>query len=299
MNYLLLNVKNEKIKFPIIKRVQSLAVVIPEILDIEYNEVDNIEIFFEGKVEKFKYSIYNEAYISNCKNKIGLKEQISLVKLSKISHLELLRNAIIKSGFTSFCKERYNTNTSASKITNIEQHLSFCEELIMKKNGKKKLRYFCKPSNNFKQVFKDLKNIITDTVRLEDEMFGVGKGLVETKKYFDDFEALVKIDFKDFFNQVSYAKFYNGMKKECGSFMSDELIKSIAMNVCPYSKDKKKRATYQGLPTSTICSYVAIKPLFIEIKKLLAKYDTVPVIYIDDLCFKTKNKKEAYELKEM
>ncbi|MGL6100441.1 MAG: reverse transcriptase domain-containing protein, partial [Fusobacteriaceae bacterium] len=130
-------------------------------------------------------------------------------------------------------------------------------------------------------------------------MLGAGRGLIHSKDYFEDFEALVKIDFKDFFNQVSYRKFVNGITSECGDFMSEETIKSLAMNVCPYSKEKNKRATYQGLPTSTIASYIALKPLFVEIKKELAKYGTSPVIYIDDLCFKAKDRKEALELKQI
>ncbi|MGL6100258.1 MAG: reverse transcriptase domain-containing protein, partial [Fusobacteriaceae bacterium] len=236
----------------------------------------------------------------NVKNKTTMKEQLSLLKFKTFGHLELVRNSIITSKFTNFSKVRYekDRNNTSKKIQPIERFVSFATENVIKKNGKKKVRFFCKPYNTYKKMFRELKDIITDCVTLDEAMLGAGTGLIASKDYFEDFDALVKIDFKDFFNQVSYGKFLTGLKAECVEFISEEAMKSVAMNICPYSTEKKKRATYQGLPTSTIASYIALKPLFLEIKKELAKYNTSPVIYIDDLCFKAKDKKEAFELKK-
>ncbi|MGL5711701.1 MAG: reverse transcriptase domain-containing protein [Paraclostridium sp.] len=301
MNYLVLYKKNgEAVNFPLIKKIQSLPLVVSEVLGIDYSEIERATVFYNGSEKDFKYSLYQKAFRENIENKVSIKDMLSLVKMDSFRFVELLRNSIVTSNFTKFIATRYkNSKSNIGKIDKIERFVSFDEELITKKNGKKKIRYFCKPRYSFKPMFRDLKTLLTSIVKLEDEMLGAGKGLIESKKYFENFETMVKIDFKDFFNQVSYAKFYSGLKDECGDFLTENAMKSIAMNVCPYSRDKKKRATYQGLPTSTIASYIAIKPLFKEIKKELAKYGTEPVIYIDDLCFKAKDKEEAFMLKKL
>lgn len=302
MNYLILHRENgEKLNFPLIKKQQSLPLVVGSILGMDYNDFPRVEIFMDGEVKPFRYSTYKKAFEENVKNKVHLSDLARLTSIKAPKDLEMLRNSIIKSGYTKYCSERYDRNKRnvLREVTPVENYVSFASETVVKKNGKKKVRFFCKPYQDRKKMFRDLKTLLTEYTRLEPEMLGAGKGLIESKKYFEDFDALVKIDFKDFFNQVSYGKFVKGLKYECGDFMSENLIKTLAMTVCPYSHEKKKRATYQGLPTSTIAAYIALKPVFVEIKKELAKYGTEPVIYIDDLCFKTKDKEEAFKLKKV
>ncbi|MGL5768050.1 MAG: reverse transcriptase domain-containing protein [Sarcina sp.] len=302
MNYLVLFRKDGTTqKFPLIKKQQSLPLVVGSITEENYDDFDKVEIVVNGVNMPFKYSTYKKAFDENVKNKVHFSDLCRLVKLKAPKDLEMLRNSIVKSGYTKYCAERYDRNRrlELKRVQPVETFVSFASETVIKKNGKKKVRYFCKPHHGRKQMFRDLKNLLSDSIKLEPEMLGAGKGLIESKKYFDSFDALVKIDFKDFFNQVSYSKFVNGLKTECGEYMSEQLIKTIAMTTCPYSPEKKKRATFQGLPTSTIAAYIALKPLFVAIKEELKKHGTEPVVYIDDLCFKAKDKDEAFKLKKI
>lgn len=302
MNYLVLYKKDgTSSKFPLIKKQQSLPLVVGSITGENYDEYEKIEIVVNGVHKPFRYSTYKKAFAENVENKVHFSDLCRLVTLKAPRDLEMLRNSVIRNGYTKFCAERYDRSRrlELKRVQPIEAFVSFASETIVKKNGKKKLRYFCKPHHGRKQMFRDLKTLLSDSIKLEPEMLGAGKGLIESKQYFDSFDALVKIDFKDFFNQVSYAKFIKGLTAECGDFMSEKMIKTIAMTACPYSPEKKKRATFQGLPTSTIAAYIALKPLFVAIKEELKKYGTEPVIYIDDLCFKAKDKDEAFKLKKI
>lgn len=297
MNYLLLYREDgETIKFPLIKKPEFLLSVIKEVTGLSYEDFSMIKIVINKKFESYKYITYKKAFQENLENKIHISDMMGIVKLQEFRQLEILRNSIINSGYTDYNSKRYSKLNKRNKI---EDFVFFTSEIVTKNNGKKKLRFFCKPKKNEKEMFRDLKTILTDCVKLEPEMLGVGRGLIESKEYFNNFNAMVKIDFKDFFNQVSYDKVIKGLKSECGGFMSEKIIKTIATAVCPYSYEKKQRATYQGLPTSTIASYIALKPLFIAIKKELKKYNIDPVIYIDDLCFKARNKEEAFILKKI
>lgn len=297
MNYLLLcRQDGDAIKFPLIKNPESLLSVIKEVTGLSYKDFSLVKIVIDKKSEPYKYVTYKRAFEENINNKVHISDMIRIVKLKELKQLEILRNSIVSGRNTNYNFNRYYWMNGSKKI---EDFVFFTSEIVVKNNGKKKLRFFCKPKEGKKEMFRDLKNILTDCVKLEPEMLGVGRGLIESKEYFNDFNSMVKIDFKDFFNQVSYTKFIKGLRSECDNFLSEKIIKTIATAVCPYSYEKRQRATYQGLPTSTIASYIALKPLFIAIKKELKKYEIEPVIYIDDLCFKARDKEEAFKLKKI
>ncbi|MGL6100772.1 MAG: hypothetical protein ACRC0G_14270, partial [Fusobacteriaceae bacterium] len=107
MNYLNVYINGEVLKFPLIKKVQSLPIVLPEVLGLEYNDIDKIMIVKDGAENAFKYSLYIKCFNENVKNKTTMKEQLSLLKFKTFGHLELVRNSIITSKFTNFSKVRY------------------------------------------------------------------------------------------------------------------------------------------------------------------------------------------------
>lgn len=306
MNLLKIYINNEIILFPLVKDYKSLKFIFQEITNKKYSDIDKIEFVKETgeKISDFSIAKYNNLFKENLKSKIKLANLIKYTNIfTSIKSLELIRNNIIVSGYTQFCKSKFikSSNSSSNKTKKIittEACVNFKTISILKKNGKLKKRYVCAPKNvEIKNTFRELKNILEDMVIIEPEMLGLGKGVEKSMDYFEDFDSLVKIDFKDFFNQISYKKFITGLK-ECCPNISDNVIQTLGLTVCPYSKDKKRRATYQGLPTSTISAYIALIPLYKKIKAHLKRYNIVPTIYIDDLCFKATNKQQAIKLKK-
>lgn len=287
------------INFPMVRDFKSLPLIFELITGKNYKLVDRITIVDkEGKENNFRISLYKKCFKENLLDGVKLADVIKVCPMfRKPKDLEIIRNNIVRSGYTRFCQQRYGKRDDG-KITPVENKVKFMNITMTKKNGKVKVRYICAPnSHENKQMFRDLKTILEDMIKMEPEMLGLGKGVDKSMEYFNDFEALVKIDFKDFFNQVTYKKFIEGLKHSCPD-LNEDLIKTLALTVCPYSEDKKRRATYQGLPTSTISAYIALLPLYKAIKERLAQEGIKPTIYIDDLCFEAKDKAHAFALKK-
>lgn len=303
MNYLKMIINpGNTIPFPMLKDFKSLPLAFELITGRPYSDV-NVILFMKDGEENGTFSIskYKKLLKENEENKIGLKDVIDTMPtlFDSIKDIEIVRNNMRKSGYTNFVKERFKGgNNSANPIKPIEEFVNFKNITITKKNGKIKKRYVCAPSDvTTKKMFRDLKDILEDMVNLEPEMLGLGKGVNKSMDFFNDFDALVKIDFKDFFNQISYKKFVDGLNYSCPD-LSDRIIQSIALTICPYSTFRKTRATYQGLPTSTIGAYIALLPLYKAIKERLAQEGIKPTIYIDDLCFQAESKAHAFALKK-
>ncbi|MGL5716378.1 MAG: reverse transcriptase domain-containing protein [Cetobacterium sp.] len=303
MNYLKIKTSSiGSVKFPMLKDFKSLPLAFELITEVSYSKVESIT-FVKNEVEigDFSISKYKKLFKENELNKFGIKELISIMPetFASIKDVEIIRNNLRKSGYTNFVKERFKTKKEPHKpISQIESFVEFKNITITKKNGKIKKRYVCAPRcSTSKKMFRDLKDILEDMVTLEPEMLGLGKGVDKSMNFFDNFDSLVKIDFKDFFNQISYRKFVDGLKHCCPT-LDENIVKTIALSVCPYSSLKKTRATYQGLPTSTIGAYIALLPLYKAIKTRLAQEGIKPTIYIDDLCFQANSKAHAFALKK-
>ncbi|MGL4999894.1 MAG: reverse transcriptase domain-containing protein [Cetobacterium sp.] len=286
---------------PIVKDIKSVLISSSIYSGLEENDIDSVSLICNG--EELEYNYKNYATVKKLFFIGPIKEKLEWFKpvLTSLGRLEMFHNDYYDTRYEAY-KHLIGTELRIDR----KKTANYFDTLKMiKKNGVKKERYVCCPkTGKAKVVYSDLKDLLNSIATLEPEMLGCGLGVQNAIKYFDNFETIVKIDFKDFFNQISHKKFILGLQAELPSGFSEETIKSLAYACCPFSKEKKKRATWQGLPTSTMAAYIAIKPLFIKIKELLSKYDIVPTIYIDDLCFgvpgdykmATKLKKEVMNL---
>ena len=155
------------------------------------------------------------------------------------------------------------------------------------KTQKGKVRFVCSVKRNKKEIkeyYKNLKDILFYMSELDRAMYGVGKGVSSLKGIFDPHISL-KLDLKDFFNNVRPKQIRKGLD-ECLKFnLNTDLAKKLSLVLTPkyerfmfpktnsyeFSEQLSgNKRSWQGLPTSTIAAYIAFMPVF---KKIIAKCD--------------------------
>lgn len=282
MNYIkILDCNKKEYKLPYFKEEHSLLSFISSVTKVEIKNILDIKIVIDN--EELEYNSKNYKELKRTNN-TSFKETLDFFKdeFNTFSKVELLYKQSID-------EKNIDIIGSISKLGKKKNDiLNFRTIKIHKSNGKIKERYICsvkKEYDLYKKTYRDMKDLLEAGVSLEPEMLGLGKSVKDSTEYFNDFDNIVKIDFKDFFNQISYGKVLKGLKENFATD-NDKVIKFIASIIAPYSSDKGRRATWQGLSTSTIGAYIALLSTFKKVKKYLQdNYGITPTIYIDDLTF--------------
>lgn len=318
-NYLVVETKEgQKQNVPIFFNVSEIKVKVAKWLGIELTEIKKISFCIDGKIIPFNV-FKNKDYFNQSKNQI--KEKIQFFSAGgKLDNFDKLFN-LTKEDLGMYNSVNCFSGIISSAIKNKEEieayknkdELSalpyrFFTKTIMKKNNKKKERFICtvKPkernaksslSAKTNEFYSIVKHMLTGLVTLEDEMLGCGKGVKDSIKYLENGDKIIKLDFKDFFNNVSIKKVREGLEKN--SIIKDEKVLNILSLIC-CPKYKEKRRTWQGLPTSTLAAYIALLPTFKQVKQhTIENYGVTPTIYIDDFAMKINvDMKTAIKIKK-
>ena len=290
----------EVLPFPIMPTQNNLL----KLITIFYKEknileedIKRITIVINGVENRYTEKLYN-----SCVNKESLRKNLKeVIDFFQKPNTKFYQYDMIFSVYGNLTPNKVLKLTSALKRQNLlkprkKSVYKFFNITKIKPNGKVKTRFICTIRRDYKSRFRYIKEILTKTVELEPEMLGVDKGVNKALDYFqDEFDYIVKLDFKNFFNQVGIRKFVKAYEEHSG-IKYGNFAKTLGFLIAPYSKAEKRRSTWQGIETSTIASYIAVLSTFRKVKKhLQEKYNTTPVVYIDDLSFPIKGDRKLAE----
>lgn len=260
-------------------------------------DIKSIKIIIDGVEHRYTEKLYN-----SCLKKESLRKNVKeVIDFFQNPNTKFYQYDMILSNYGGLTYNKVLKLTSGLKKQELlkdrkKSVYKFFNITKVKANGKVKTRFICTIRRDYKSRFRYIKEILTKTVELEPEMLGVDKGVNKALDYFqDDFDYIVKLDFKNFFNQVGIRKFVQAYIKHSGIEYGN-FGKTLGFLIAPYSKSEKRRSTWQGIETSTIASYIAVLDTFKKVKKhLQEKYNTTPVVYIDDLSFPIKGDRKLAE----
>lgn len=174
------------------------------------------------------------------------------------------------------CKDEKNyIKTIYSISNNIEKNYKIYK--IKKRNGK--YRNICEPSSNLKQIQKRiLTNILNNkSISKYAKAYHKGVGLKDNAIHHINKEMILKLDIKDFFENISFVDIYNSC------FSIEYFPKSVGMiltYLCTYDNHLT-----QGSPTSAYISNLVMKEFDEELGNWCNLKNISYTRYSDDMTF--------------
>lgn len=304
---IVLKLENKEMYAPYLNPIFSIEETCKFVQIKDINDIKDIYIETKGVRSQFSNFLYSQTYANQMDSG---REKIKKYK-EYIQDFDNLFNMIkCDSGLSNVRNVKFEL---FSKLKEKKYTYNFFDLKMVKKNGKQKTRFICTtkkrnmPSSEREfeaevtNFYKVIKNILSSLTGFEDNMLGVGLGVNKSIKYFDcDFDKIIKLDFKNFFNNVSNFQVYDGLVKN-SEIQNESILKTLSLIVCPECTFKNnKRRTWQGLPTSSLAAYIALFDTFKKVKAFAKeKTGNEPVLYIDDFALPFKGTwEEGVQLKK-